>query len=195
MKLIDLVLFAEHSQKIPDTFLTPQLSSKEKSWEVLGIHLIDFFTAFSITFVMTAILTESVQMILVTQGLQKAFKAAEAMNFTGRLFPLVLFSYFFFSYFMNHGQTVGMHFLKKRIKMRSQSFRDAFSWALHSFAMCFSCGISYLIKSENWSAIKEHDYLYEHLMESKVDYSIDLLARTEEHEKDQNEEIYLTEAA
>lgn len=195
MKLIDLVLFAEHSQKIPDSYLTPHLSHKEKSWEVLGTHLIDFFIAFTITFIMTAVLTESIQMILVTQGLQKAFKAAESMNFTGRLFPLILFSYFFFSYFMNHGQTVGMHFFKKRIKMRSQSFRDAFSWAMQSFAMCFSCGISYLIKPESWSAIKGHDYLYENLMESKLDYSINLLARAEEHEKDKNEESYLAEAA
>lgn len=195
MKLIDLVVFADHSQKIPAAYLAPEIKKETSSWKIFASHFIDFSAAWMITFALTALLAQSAHLMMVTQGLQKAFPMEEAMSFSGRLLPLIVLSYFFFSYFMNHGQTFGMHKLNGRIQMTDKSFTEAFTWALHSFALCFSGGLVYALRPTQWKSVVPHDYLYRDLMESKADYSINLIERIECNQVVDEEETSFRNAA
>lgn len=189
MKLIDLVVFAEHSQKLPSQLLEPQIPKKESSWKILAAHFIDLIVVFMFTNIMLAIFAKSVEMILITERLQSAFKLEKILHLSEPLLPMTLFSYFFFSYFMNHGQTYGMFLLKKRVELKSKSFRECFSWALHSSLVCFSCGLTYLLKRSKWNRFKGHDYLYQGLIDVKEGPSIDLMARVEEFDNEKKEEM------
>lgn len=196
MKLIDLVVFAEHSQKLPSQFLEPEIPKNESSWKILAAHFIDLIVVFMFTNIILAIFAKSVEMILVTERLQSAFKFEKILHLSEPILPMTLFSYFFFSYFMNHGQTYGMFLLKKRVELRSKSFRECLSWALHSSLVCFSCGLTYLLKRSKWNSFKGHDYLYQGLMNTKESPSIDLVAKVEEFENEKKEEtIYWPKAA
>lgn len=182
MKLIDLTLFAEHSQKLPGSYLEPKIKKETSSWNILGIHIMDFTIAYIITNLITLFLTESASMIMTIYGMEKAFPYNQVMGFSSKLLPLVTFSYFFFLYFMNNGQTVGMRAFKKRVSLPQQSFRESFQWALRSFLLCATGGISFLFSWNKWEKLETHDYLYENLLSTKEYAPINLLAEIESFE-------------
>lgn len=195
MKIIDLTLFAEHSQKLPSEYLEPKAKKETSSWAILAVHLIDFFVAYSITTMMTMLLSQSMGMIMAMSGLEKAFSFTKAMEFSSKLLPLVVFSYFFFSYFFNQGQTVGMRYLKKRVNLPSQSFRQSFIWAFRSFLLCVTGGLSFLFSGTKWNMLESHDYLYEDLLSPKDFSAINLVAIVEELEHQEVEQESWQEAA
>ncbi len=183
MKLIDLTLFAEHSQKLPSSYLEPKIKKETSSWNILTIHLVDFTIAYFITNIITLFLTESASMIMTISGVEKAFPYNQVMGFSSKLLPLVTFSYFFFLYFMNNGQTVGMRAFKKRVNLPQLSFRESFRWALRSFLLCATGGLSFLFSGRKWDKLETHDYLYENLLAPKDDSPVNLLAEVESFEK------------
>jgi len=195
MKLIDLTLFAEHSQKLPSTYLETKTKKVTSSWSILASHTIDFAAAYFITTMLTALLTQSMLMIMTVNGVEKAFSWTKAMGFSSKIFPLVLFSYFFFSYFFNHGQTVGMRYLKKRVHLTSQSFRESFHWAIRSFLLCLTGGVSFLFSSNKWEQLEAHDYLYENLLAYKEYSPINLLTEVENFKQKEATEKNWSEAA
>lgn len=186
MKIIDLTLFAEHSQKLPSSYLEPRTKKETSSWSILAIHFIDFTIAYFITTMITMILAQSMGVIMAVSGLEKAFSFTKAMEFSSKLLPLVVFSYFFFSYFFNHGQTVGMRYLKKRVSLPSQSFRESFYWALRSFLLCATGGLSFLFSVNKWEMVENHDYLYESLLEIKETSPVSLLATIEAFKREED---------
>lgn len=181
MNPIDLVPFAEHSQKLPGKFLAP-VAKKEHvpTWKIFAAHFIDFGTTFIATSVMTVLFSHSIKMILVTRSLQTTFNQMQINGLAAPILPLMLFTYFFFSYFMNHGQTYGMFLVKGRVDMQSKSFMEAFRWAAHSMILCLSCGISFLFSKAKWQGYKGHDYLYQDLLTYRESNAINLLARVDE---------------
>jgi hypothetical protein len=180
MKPIDLVLFAENSRKLPGHFLAPESENKSvPTWKVLAAHLVDFFTVCILTSSISSLFNLSIKNILVTRSLRIAFSHVNVMSFVGPLLPLMLFSYFFFSYFMNHGQTYGMLLLKRRIEMKSKSFKESFKWATHSLLLCISWGITFLFEKSKWQKLKGHDYLYQELLTHKETHEIYLLSRVD----------------
>ena len=195
MKLIDLILFAEHSQKLPSSYLEPKIKKETSSWNILAIHMMDFTVAYFITNIITLFLTESVSMIMIVSGIEKAFPYNQVMGFSSKLLPLVTFSYFFFLYFMNNGQTVGMRTFKKRVNLPQQSFRESFKWALRSFLLCATGGISFLFSWNKWGELEAHDYLYENLMGPKNFSPINLLAEIEHFEKKEESQEKWQQAA
>ncbi len=186
MNPIDLVPFAEHSQKIPKTFLAP-IASKESvsSWKIVGSHFVDFSITFALTSSMTALFSHSVKTVLVTRSLRIAFEESAIAALAAPVLPLMLFSYFFFCYFMNHGQTLGMMMFKRRVELKSKSFASAARWAAHSLILCLSCGLSYFFGKEKWENIKGHDYLYQHLVSFREIQPIILLSQTDSFAEDE----------
>ena len=183
MNSIDLIPFAEHSQKLPGKYLAPVAKEEKVStWKILASHLIDFSLTFVATSVMTMLFSHSVKSVLVTRSLRIAFSEKDVAALAGPLIPLMLFSYFFFSYFMNHGQTVGMMVFKRRITMQSNSFYEAAKWAAYSLFLVMTCGLSYLVGKAKWQNIKNQDYLYQDLVSYKEVQAINLLSKIDEFE-------------
>ena len=179
MKIIDLVLFAEHSQKLPVKLLSPDTSIKKiDTGKILASHSIDFFLVLTVTSTVTTLFAHSVHLILVTQGLHLAFSKVDLTKLTGSTLPLMLFGYFYFCYFMNHGQTYGMILTKNRIKMNNRNLGHVLRWATDSFLLCFSAGLSFFINKNKWLNFRQDDYLYKDLLTYKDEMQIDLLSRT-----------------
>lgn len=196
MNPINLVDFAEHSQKVPAQMLAPNAHKNEfKIWKVLVGHYLDFAVAFTTTMMMVAFFNLSLKTFLVTKGLQKAWSDEVVLSFTASALPAMVFSYFFFSYFLNHGQTYGMHLLKKRISMQDKSFKEAALWACSSMVLCFTGGLSYFIQKDKWQSFSSHDYLYNHLMVDRPVSPVNLVSAIEEYNKEEVEEEYWSNAA
>jgi hypothetical protein len=188
MKQVDLVPFAEYSEKIPETFFEPEDVKSPSSWQILGAHFVDFALSFMTSVFMCFMFNHFVKMLLVTKGLKLAYSEALIVGMAGPILPLTMFSYFFFSYFFNAGQTYGMYTFKIRASMNEQSFRGAFTWAVYSQFLCVSCGLSYFLKPSIWTNIKAHDHLYTELMSYKEDYSMNLLSRLDTKVEIQDQE-------
>lgn len=181
MNPIDLIPFAEHSQKLPGKYLAP-IAKKEKSstWKILASHFIDFGLTFVATSVMTMLFSHSIKSVLVTKSLRVAFSEKSVAALSAPLIPLMLFTYLFFSYFMNHGQTVGMMLIKRRVEMKSKSFYEAAKWAAHSLILIMTCGLSYFVGKTKWQSMKGQDYLYQDLISYKEFRPVNLLSKIEE---------------
>lgn len=176
MTPIDLVPFAEHSQKLPAEFLSPKKTQdKHHTFKLLSAHSLDFFAVMMIIGVMTAMFSHGLQFFMVTRGLKLALPENLTTTFMSSIVPFAIFNYFFFSYFLNHGQTWGMIMMKKRVELKNKSFMASFKWAAYSTMLCLSCGISYAFMKHMWKGLKEHDHLYSDLMTFKNDSSINLL--------------------
>ncbi len=189
MTPIDLIPYAEHSKKLPKNALSPLKKGKPlETGKLLMAHFFDFSMAFMLSSFMAFMFNLSMQGLLMTRGLRSVFSEATAFKLSMALFPLILFSYFFASYFLNHGQSYGMYILKKRMEMKSNSMRDAFSWATHSFLLCFSGGISLLVKKDVWKGFKSHDYLYANLFIHKDYKAMDLVDHVEKETESVKEE-------
>lgn len=181
MAPIDLVLFAEHSQKVPKYYLQP-VQKKESKWPVFWAHFTDFTLVLMVTTWIVATIAHGLSFFIVTSSYPSII--GTFMKLTSVLLPLMLFSYFFFSYFFNHGQSFGLFSVKRRIEMKQSSFKDAFLWALWSSLLCFSCGLSAIFKISLLDKVKSHDWLYKDFISHK-DYShIQLIDRIEDFEKE-----------
>lgn len=198
MNQVNLLPFADHSQKLPANFLAPvKAIPKRTSWKILSTHLIDFTLAFSTSAMMGLIFGQAVKSLLITNRLHLAFSKQSLMPLEVTLLPLILMSYFFIGNFLNHGQTLGMMIMKGRISMKQQDFKEALIWAGHSTLLCLSFGISYLFTRQAWTKFTGHDYLYHQLMEVKEVSPVDLFVKIEEFEsaaQEEMEEIYLKAA-
>lgn len=200
MNPINLVDFAEHSQKVPAQMLAPKVHKSEfKLWKVFFGHYLDFAAAFVTTTLMVSFFNLSLKSFLVTRGLQKAWSDEVVMSFTASVLPAMIFSYFFFSYFLNHGQTWGMHLMKKRVAMKDKSFKDASLWACSSMVLCFTGGLSYFIQKDKFQNFKSHDYLYDTLMIDRPVSPVNLVSAIEDYnrlaEEDKAGEEYWSNAA
>ncbi len=175
MNPINLVTFAEHSEKLPPTLLAPP-KEKPQTWKLLLGHSMDFFMAITMVSVMVAMFNLSVSTLMVTQGLQGIFNFSTLESFSGAVIPFVVFNYFFMSYFLNHGQSWGLMLMGKRLPMPSKSFRRAIRWATHSSLLCLSGGLTFLLFKKIWSELQDSDYLYQDLMRVEEKEQIDLRA-------------------
>ncbi len=179
MTPINIVLFAEHSRKLPKHYLHPiKQKNNIENWKIFFSHLIDLNLSIMCTFIFsktTAIHFEAFLLDLNTNSIG-------SISFF--LFPFMLLNYFFFSYFFNHGQTYGMHLTKKRLDLKVNSFSESFHWAAQSMIFCLSFGLSYFWQKPNWSTCRDHDYLYADLVAYKESSPINLLEKIHEFENE-----------
>lgn len=183
MSPINLVLFAEHSRKLPQKFTFPMANTKsDTAWKLLFSHILDFWAVAGTAAIMSHLFNHSMKLIMASNILTDAYSEQSIISLSFIMIPFIAFNYFFFSYFLNHGQTWGMHLMKKRIRMPHLSFKESAKWASHSFILCHSLGASIYFKKSHWQSYKEHDHLYHELMSYKEFKVIDLLEEVEKFE-------------
>jgi hypothetical protein len=178
MRPVDLRIFSEHSQKVPSALLC-HLRKVTPSWKILAAHLVDFWIVALGAGAITYSISSVYDLFFITSALKIAASADVEFKFFLFSFPFMTFNYFFFCYFLNHGQTCSMAILKSRIKLDSKEFGGALKWASRSTLLCFSCGLSFLIGSRYWKEVKEHDYLYGDLLTGLDETTIQLLSRVD----------------
>ena len=195
MTIIDLTIFAEHSQKLPSRLLAP-LVKREKfsTLKLLIAHGADMCSTMIMMSIISSCLVHSLNLIIISKGFD-TFSDKTALRFTLQILPFFVFNYFFFCYFMNSGQSYGMFLMKKRIQMKSKSFVPAFKWASRSTILCFSFGLSHFIEKKIWSDFQAHDHLYHELISHHEEYTVDILLRGQEFKKAAPEEEIWSKAA
>lgn len=195
MAPIDLVLYAEHSRKLPRKLTAPIARKKvETGWKLLLSHVLDFWAIAGTAAVMGLMFNNSFKFFMVTKNLNAVYSEEGTVGLSFLLIPFIAFNYFFFSYFLNHGQTWGMHLVKKRISMPAMSFKECAKWASHSMLLTHSLGLSIYFKKAHWDFYKDHDHLYTELISYKESKVIDLLNEIDNFE-DQVPEFEYQEAA
>lgn len=159
-----------------------QLPSPEKfpTWKIVISHWLDLCVVTASMMMVIALSSSYKSIIFTSKSMQTAGEAG--FSATAITFGLILWAHFFFSYFLNHGQTVGLFAMKRRVLMKDKSFRDAVYWSLISFATCLSGGLlPYVMKLNDHYA--RHDYLYHHLLNVKEVTSINLLEWADKKEQ------------
>lgn len=191
MKDIDLSQFAYHSQKLPAKFLNHYVTkSRVKVSTLLQAHLIDFVVCLMGSTFLASAYNFSVRGLLVTRGLRSAFASQDTTFISMLLLPAIMLSYFYISFFLNDGQTLGMYWKKSRIAMKSMDFKETYHWAFESLTLLMTGGISYFFHHEKWQNFQEQDYRYQEMMLPKVDYSLDLIEMTKHFDHVEVEEEF-----
>jgi hypothetical protein len=173
MNPVDLVHFAEHSEKLPAAYLSPRQAAPQ-TWKLLLGLGTDFLLAVSLVSLMATMFNHSVSALIVTEGLRNIFHFSTIRTFSGTLVPFLVFNYFFFSYFLNHGQSWGLLLVRKRLRMPSKSFLGALKWASHSTLLCLTGGLTFLLHRPSWEGLSDDDYLYRDLLTAADRGSLDL---------------------
>jgi hypothetical protein len=104
--------------------------------------------------------------------------------------PIMTISYFFFSYFFNQGQSLGLSRTKMRIDMPYMNSSVSLKWALYSSAILLSGGIALKVPKIR-NQFKGHDYLYHELLTEKVLYPINLSDHLAKQDETVIEEFYI----
>ncbi len=154
---------AVKEMKIPETHLSP---TKTKSFvaRLLVAHFLDFWTIFWMTALATSMFKLSFQVHLTTKGLNKAWDLVSLSPFTFFAWTAIAVTYFFVSYYLNHGQTAGMKLMKCRVKMNHHDSKGSLQWAFRSFGVYASMGLTAKAFS---ASVGAHDYLWHELVAQK----------------------------
>lgn len=193
MTNIDLVDYANSSQKIPQEVLHASLEAENvHAWRIGLAHYLDFCLITAVTLGTSKVFALSVKDFLPTLSLKAAYASMHS-TYIIALIPFVLFSYYFFSYFLNNGQSWGHHVSKIRISLKERSFRSAFHHAAYSAVYCLTGGLSFY-----WSPLQKsttnHDHLYRQLMIIKDQTAVNILTLAT-HEEPKTESAEYTELA
>ncbi len=188
MKPIDLTDYAYHSKKIPAKFLkhTPKTKQQISTVKILMAYAMDFYFIAAGSIFMSLIYQVTAQSFILTKPMSVAFSRILPDDLFSMILPATMVSYFFFSFFFNDGQTLGMNKLKMRISHPVKSIRASLKWALYSSALIFTCGLIYPM-TKSWMFEKDlgkheaHDYLYETLTLERESYHIDLVKKAQDH--------------
>lgn len=165
MTIIDILDYSETSQKIPASVLYSSLQSKKISpVKVLFAHSLDFIIVATLTMTINAAFSFYFEGLLPSWNIKGIYQSQNS-SFTYFLYPVILMSYYFFSYLFNDGQSLGLYSNKLRVAASEQSLRFTLINAFNSSLICLTGGLSFFWKPS--FKIVTHDYLYQDLMEIK----------------------------
>lgn len=205
MTPIDLIDYTHSAKKIPSAVLrhTPVQTPEIKSTKILAAYFLDFMAICTGSMMVSSVFKISFNAFMATSSLQNALDNISYFSLTINTLPLIFMSYFFFSFFFNHGQTWGMHVMKYRIEMKEMSFKSSLIWAMFSSVFMMTGGFSYLftykwMQNKSWGGFKEHDHLYSQLMQERFYSPINLVEHSASHSRietaQQEEESFLNAA-
>lgn len=132
--------------------------------KILVAHFVDFWAIFWATTAANSVFKLSMGPHLTTKGLGEAWNLVSLSPFTFFAWTTIAVTYFFSSYFLNHGQTAGMKLMNCRIKMKHHDLRESLTSAVKSIGVYGSLGMTAKAFSEN---VGPHDYLWQALVEQK----------------------------
>lgn len=175
MNPVDLIDYTNTKEKIPSIILSPRSQNQKEvtHWKILATHLLDSMMIFQTTIMISVILKLSLSTYMVSSSLNKAFERINFSTLTMQMIPLIFVSYYFFSYFFNHGQSWGMNTLKTRIKMEELDFRSSLAWTTFSCTFMITGGLSLFfaynwMQKKGWGKYMTHDHLYGSLLQDRV---------------------------
>lgn len=178
---INLKVFADHSQKIPSSFLNPSNSKKEKSHpplhKVMMAYGIDFFIVSSIVLYFSTMTSFYVRTFLPTS----MAGSGEDTVFYGAI-PFVAFIYYAIANFFNGGQSFGMYKLGFRTPVHSKKYFELFRWSAYSTSMLLSFGLLGFFTRNRREEFRSNDYLYDELISYKEFSPMNLLKVVESME-------------
>ncbi len=181
MTPINLSDFTDSTKKIPTTLIQhiPEASHKIQKRKIAIAHAFDLLMVISATSFVSEFLQASLSRFMVTSELRAAFSQINYSSFMISLLPLMFTSYFFFSYFLNHGQTWGMKKMKTRVAIPAMSYRSSLVWAMFSASALMTAGLTLLayplIHKKGWGEMKDEDYLYVSLVQHKEIEALNLV--------------------
>ncbi len=163
MAPFNLSEFAHKELKIPGSQLAPV---KRKSYvaRFLIAHVLDFWALLLINLMTIAMYQGTFLTYMQTSEMKKLWHTVNFTPMTWFACLTLSFTYFFCSYFLNHGQSPGMKLMKCRLHMREHHAPDALIGALRSIAILGSMGI---VTKRFSSYIVAHDHLWHSLMIQK----------------------------
>jgi hypothetical protein len=167
---IDLKDFSLHERKIPAELLMEKQATPVSGVKVFTAYSLDLVFVNSLALYLTLILDHFITAYIPTIVINQFQSTASLDQFYGGILPLVGFSYFFFCYFFNQGQSFGKYFLKLRIHMPIMSFRSSFRWAVASMSVFMTLGLSLPLMKfimKGMGSFEVHDHLYNEFMRHK----------------------------
>jgi uncharacterized RDD family membrane protein YckC len=201
MTELDLTDFASSSEKIPKSSLLPaQRTEHIARWKIAASLLWDSYAVIALTVLMTTMLHLSVGAFMITDSLQRAYDEINFNSLYPSLLPIVMTSYFFFSFFFNQGQTWGMRYFKTRVSVANLDLKQSLQWAIFSCTVICSAGLA-LIPALHWmekkglGTFKKFDHLYEDLIEYRDIAPVNLVAITDEQRPPVAESSYWDKVA
>ena len=174
--------------------LSPSETQSPIGWkQIIAAHFIDFWMVLGASAWMKFMMTMFFSSYMISPTMRRSFAELDSVMVTACVFPIILTSYFYFSFFFNQGQTFGMNRMKIRMAMREHDFIDSYKWSVYSMKVAMTFGIfTFFAKHQPYKA---HDYLYENMMVEKDWAAPSLVQAIETYEQSSFEEDYQQEAA
>lgn len=155
--------------KLPKSTLGPEIPKNHNGRFLMGLVL-DFWNIFTLNFIVATLFQSTVKLHLTTNSLQKIWSMTDLTLLNTLSWTSVATVYFFTSFYLNNGQTAGMHFTKCRISIKGHDAAGAFRWTMISLSLFLTLGMaSFMAKKvpESWGKISAHDHLWQELMAQK----------------------------
>lgn len=203
MTPFDLRDHAHFSKKIPAKILIHQGKKADgvRTWKVLAAYFMDVYFSLIATLMVSTLIDISMANLMLTDSLVVAHSLNSSSSIFTIVFPLVLVGYFYFSFFFNQGQTLGLSMLKCRISIPEMSFQESFRWSMVSIFMIYTLGLGYryardFMENHGWGTFKVQDHLYNELVADKVLSPVNLFNVIENHSTtEETQEFVEKEAA
>ena len=176
MNPIDLLSYSEHQCKISrDKLMPAKVSPPIALWKILAAFFVDSWLVWIVTLMGHSVFSQALTGFVFNQKLIKLMDQSFLIPF--KVYPLVLISYFFVSYFFNHGQSLGQFLFKLRLVVPEKNFPSALRASLICTGICLSGGLLVFWSKSKYQVVA-HDYLYVDLIRHKDFSPINLIEQT-----------------
>jgi hypothetical protein len=191
MTPIDLRDYSEHQCKISIDKLRPAEAMPAIAlWKNLSGFLIDSSLCFLATLIGYSFFSESLGVFVINEKLGSLLDHSYFIPL--KVYPFSLTSYFFFSYFLNQGQSFGQFLFKHRLPISEKNFSSSFRASLLSTAICLTGGLLFFWHRSKFIAVT-HDYLYRDLFTYKEMKGIDLIEQLKLSDKSDESQKNVTQ--
>ena len=176
----NLLHYSSHSKKISPAQLEMNKAPPEyKSWKTLLAVFIDFYIVATATSLVSFVFQASSLSLMATPKMNYSLKMINMDPLSFSMLPLILVSYYFFSFYMNAGQSYGMKKMKVRFESCGYEVRSSILWAARTSSVIMTLGASMLFLKDLFRAeCVAHDHLYHELMVQKEWAAPSLVERT-----------------
>jgi uncharacterized RDD family membrane protein YckC len=192
----NLLHYSTHSQKISPAELEMNKTPPPfKTWKLLAAFFMDFYIVAMAASLMSFAFKGSVASLMATPMMSYSLFKVDMDSLSFSILPLLMVSYFFFSFYMNDGQTFGMKKLKLRLFQIGYEPKSSLLWAARcsSVVLTFGCSM-FFIKNLFQKSCLSHDYLYQTLMIQKEWAAPSLVERTTHQDISTIEESFVRAA-
>jgi uncharacterized RDD family membrane protein YckC len=142
---------------------------------------IDLWAIFTLNFLVASLFQSTVKLLLTTSSLRKVWTMTDLTLLNSLSWTSVAIMYFFTSFYLNRGQTAGMHLMKCRISMKEHDAASAFRWSMMALSHYFTLGLSFFFVKKMEGKISAHDHLWHELVAQKEIAAPDVRTLIEEN--------------